>query len=178
MVSHGLSHPYISLYDQNVAFFTDISQTDTNFPPKSVYSLAWSVIFNPRVIQQCNFSKREGAYISLSESYQGWRFVIPWTRWRIFTYQEIWRERHPKPYTGQEVSHRSVNCTEHFDLEVTTFSRFYLLVCKNGGELPKYKKNHAILVHPNRAWRCKAKAHTCRTGKAEQQDIFHEILSF
>ena len=29
---HGLSQPQYSLYDQNVAFFANLSQTDTNFP--------------------------------------------------------------------------------------------------------------------------------------------------
>lgn len=71
IVSHGLSHSCMSLYDQNVALYkSQPVSTVANFPPKPVYSLVCSVIFNPRVIQQCNFRKREGACISLSESYQ------------------------------------------------------------------------------------------------------------
>lgn len=49
------------------------------------------------------------------------------------------------------ISHKFLNHNKHFDLEVTTFSRFYFIVCKNGGELPKYEKNYAISEHPNSA---------------------------
>lgn len=49
------------------------------------------------------------------------------------------------------------NYCEHFDLEVTAFSKFYFLVGKNGGELPKYEKNHAVSEHSTNASGCTEK---------------------